>query len=55
MNAVQKQLCVVIGQEMSWKRLGLDEHVAGETSERWIVLCHVLMNNNTVEKLWRNG
>ena len=55
LNAVQKQLCVVIGEEISWKRLGPHEHVAGETSERWIVLCHVPMNNNTVERLWRNG
>ena len=55
LSTVQKQLCAVIGQEMSWKRLGLDEHVAGETCERWIVLCHVLMNNNMVERLWRNG
>ena len=55
LNAVQKQLCVVIGQEISWKRLGLDERVAGEKSKRWNVLCQVLMSNNTVERLWRNG
>ena len=55
LNVVQKQLCAVIGQGISWKALELSECVNGETSDRWKVLCKVLENNSTVETLDLEG
>ena len=52
LDAVQKRLCKVIGEGISWKMLWLNGCVDGERSKRWKVLCEVLRNNDTVEVLW---
>ena len=52
LDAVQKRLCKVIGEGISWKMLKLDGCIDGERSKRWEVLCEVMRNNDTVERLW---
>ena len=52
LDAVQKRLCKVIGEGISWEMLLLRGCVDGERSERWKVLCEVMRNNDTVEVLW---
>ena len=52
LDAVQKRLCKVIGEGMSWKTLWLAGRVDGERSKRWKVLCEVMRNNDTVEVLF---
>ena len=55
LDEVQKKLCAVIRQEISWKELWLSERVEGERSVRWKVLCEVMKNNDTVEVLRLGG
>ena len=51
LDAVQKRMCKVIGEGISWKMLWLYGCVDGERSKRWKVLCEVMRNNDTVEEL----
>ena len=51
LNAVQKELCAVIGQEMYWRELWLTGLVGSERSVVWKVLCAVMQSNDTVEVL----
>ena len=48
LDEVQKRLCKVIGEGISWEMLLLNGCVDGE---RWKVLCEVMRNNDTVEWL----
>ena len=52
---MQKELCAVIGQQISWKALELSECVGGERTDRWKVLCAVLQSNDTVDVLDLGG
>ena len=51
LNAVQKELCAVIGQEMYWRELYLSRCVGSERGVKWKVVCAVMKSNHTVKKL----